>query len=247
MARAYLESQDPKWNDPQYRWSLWSARWEIPAVRTGDERCRERARRRFEEGVFASINPDGSFKPDARGPAVVAGVEAANEGTAPALKLVLRAIEVAKARGEEELKRWKPGDGQVMSDPLYAARDEIFRGLCINPLPNNHEVLEGYLDVSEYGDFIGFALLRANETEGIRCLLDGLEKHQGVGSWQWEVFLVYTGQNAFPNPRIANGSVTAAREWYTLHKDDPAWKRHITRVNSSSRLDRLLESWKTWP
>jgi hypothetical protein len=236
-------------NKVHYAWTPWSERWEIPAVRTRDRRCLDRARKRFTKAVLNSINPDGSVKAGAHAPNVVAGVESANEETLEAIGRMLKLVERVKVEAErahEELVKdpdRDPWAGPILMDPGGSIRDQILRALCVNPVPHVSRVVGQYRDHEESEYYAGLAMLRAGEVEGLELLTRNAARCGQVT----ESLIVYAGRDFSVEGRYVGVRVEEMRAWWSAHRNDAALAARVERVNRSKLLDDMVEDLKYWP
>jgi hypothetical protein len=182
----------------------------------------------------------------------IAGVEAANEDTAPTLVKLLAAVEEMRRTAEADLKaRIDRGDlikKLTNTDPAGSLRDIILRGLCGNPNPKTKEILTPYQDEvkGDWSYLAGLALLRAGNPQGMQCLLNrwSYSPDDKVG----EAFLIYSGVDLLSNTmRGADGGLAKAKTWYAQSKDGQPLRDRIARVNQEGLSQSLVEQLMLWP
>jgi hypothetical protein len=221
-----------------------STRLLVAAVRTGDERCRAKVRGEFESRAAAYIAAKDRQRPlPSFSWILTAGVEAADEATAPTLVRLVATIEEMRVVAEHA-----PATKQRSLDPGLWLREILLHGLCVRPQPQVQEILGPYLKDARYARLVGLALLRAGYPEGFEPFLTAWKEAPDDDALA-EAFLVYSGTSVLPPGGRDCGPecVEKARSWYARNGRSAAVRQRIGLVNRTALSDDLIEPIKPWP
>ena len=221
-----------------------STRLLVAAARTRDERCLARIRDEFEGRAAAFVAARDRQRPLPTFTWILtAGMESADEKTAPTIAKLVATIEEMRTTAERA-----PASKQRNLDPGGSLRDTLLRGLCLRPSPQAAQILAPYLKDSRYASLVGLALLRAGDPEGLDSLLTAWKSAPGDDALA-EAFLVYTGNNILPPGGRACGPdcVEKARGWCARNGRGATLRQRIGLVNKTALSDDLVAPLAQWP
>lgn len=218
----------------------------LAAARTRDPKVLDRIRPRFHARAEELLRT-GKLEEQRRTfhRELLAGMEAADDSSAPLLKKLLAEAD----RIKEEAAKRPLVKGQRIMDPASSVRSTILNGLCLNPLPHNLAIVARYLDDPNHQFVCGAATLRSGNPRGMELIIDAWEKditNDQMAEW----FLLYSGENVLPKSTgypEAHPGIRLARKWYRENANTAAYRERLAEVNKSPLVEDLLEPLRLWP